>query len=274
VLLALFILLAGMSVFAVVLGMRALDGWQWSRSLTALRLSLPTNLGSDQVSHFLEVVAAMTHPPKWSLLPHPPVALEVVATHQRITHYVLVPRALEAQFMSILRAALPGVRVEQAADYIAQKPHLRMAAELKMTSTRRPLGDGRTETASAALLASFQPLNAGEEIRYQIIMTSTGTPLPVHSASSKKQDAWWSTYLVEGVTPTDADAVRAQRLKQSDPLLQTVIRLGVQADSKARAYNLFGRSWGALHTMNAPGVRLVRRWLPSSLSVFDRRRIG
>ena len=266
-LLALVIFLAGMSVFAVVLGMRSLDAWQWSRSLTALRLSLPANLTSDDVSNFLAVVAAMTHPPKWSLLPHPPVALEVAATHHRINHYALVPRALEERFMSILRAALPGVRVEQAPNFIAERPGLLMAAELKMTSAMRPLSDGRAETASAALLASFQPLERGEEIRYQVIMTSAGTPLPVHSASSKAEDAWWATYLVENVKPGDADAVRALRLKQSDPILQTVVRLGIVADTKARAYSLFGRSWGALHTMNAPGARLVRRWLSSSLVI-------
>lgn len=263
--LALIIFLAGMSIFAVVLGMRSLDAWQWSRSLTALRLSLPTNLTSDHAINFLAVVAAMTHPPRWSLLPHPPVAFEVVATHHRINHYALVPHSLEARFMSILRAALPGVRVEQAADFVAQRPHLQIAAELKMTTTTRPLADGRAEIASAALLASLQPVNAGEEIRYQVIMTSAGTPAPVHSASSKAANAWWATYLLEGVKPDDADAVRALRLKQNDPMLQAVVRLGVVADTRARAYNLFSRSWGALHTMNAPGVRLVRRWLPSSL---------
>jgi hypothetical protein len=262
---ALVIFLAGMTIMSAVLGMRALDAWQWSRSLVALKLRLPATLTADDVSHFLEVVAATTHPPKWSLLPYPPIAFEIVATHQHITHYVLAPRALQSKLLSIIRATFPGVRVEEAPDYVAQKPALRMSAELKMTSTTRPLGDGRTETASAALLASMQPLNVGEEIHYQVIMTSAGTPAPIHSASTKSQDAWWASYLVEGVHPGDADAVRAARLKQRGPLLQTVVRLGVVAPSKSRAFNLFSRSWGALHTMNAPGVRLVRRWLPSSI---------
>src|ERR1051326_9099693 len=122
VILALVIFLAGMSVLVVVLGMRSLDAWQWSRSLIALRLSLPGSVTSENVANFLAVVAAMTHPPKWSLLTRPPVVLEVVATQQRITHYALVPCNLEARFMSILRAALPGVRVEQAPDFIEQRP--------------------------------------------------------------------------------------------------------------------------------------------------------
>jgi len=262
--LAIAIFLAGISVIATVLGMRWLDGHQWSHSLIALRLQLPATLTADDVARWLDVIAAMTHTPKWSLVPYPPIGLEIVANHQHISHYVLAPKALEPKLMSILRAGLPGVRVEAVPDYLRSKPVFQLAAELKATSTVRPLGDSRTETASAALLASLQPLNSGEEIHYQVIMTSAGTPAPIHSASSKPADAKWASYLVEGVNPADADAVRAARLKQREPLLQTVVRLGIVAPNQARARSLFSRSWGALHTLNAPGVRLVRRWLTTA----------
>ena len=263
-LLFLTVSLAGIAVMSILFGARALDAHAWPRSLVALRLKLPAMLTVDDASRFLDVIAGMTQPPKWSLLPYPPIGLEIVADHYAVTHYVLAPKALEPKLMSILRAGLPGVRIEAAPDYLTKRPALRLAAELKATSVLRPLGESRAETASAALLASMQPLNAGEEIRYQVIMTSAGTPAPIHSASAKSDDAWWASYLVEGVHPGDADAVRAARLKQREPLLQTVVRLGVVAPDMARARGLFSRSWGALHTMNAPGVRLVRRWVPGS----------
>jgi hypothetical protein len=45
-----------------------------------------------------------------------------------------------------------------------------------------------------------------------------------------------ATRWLEGDSPRDADDVRAARLKQRDPLLHGVLRLGVQADSPAPTY--------------------------------------
>ena len=52
-------------------------------------------------------------------------------------------------------------------------------------------------------------------------------------------------------------------------MLQAVVRLGVQADSPARAASLFGQVWGTLRSLNTPGAAIVRRRLPSSV-VADR----
>src|SRR5579872_6048238 len=150
-LLFLTVSLAGIAIMSTIFGMRALDAWAWPRSLVALRLKLPASLSVDDASRFLDVIAGMTQPPKWSLLPYPPIGLEIVADHYAVTHYVFAPKALEPKLMSILRAGLPGVRIESAADYLTKRPALRLAAELKATSVLRPLGESRAETASAAL---------------------------------------------------------------------------------------------------------------------------
>ncbi len=99
----------------------------------------------------------------------------------------------------------------------------------------------------------------------QWCFTSAGTPQPIHTASSKKEDRGWSSYLIEGTLPRDAEAVQAARLKQREPLLNVVGRVGVVAANRQRAYALFSRTWSTLHGLNAQGVRLVRRWLPSGL---------
>src|SRR5882724_9888098 len=101
---AVLIFFTGLALISALLTMRALDGHHWSGSLMALRLRLPVSLMVDDVSRFLEVVAAMTHPPKWSLLPYPPIAIEIVADERSIKHYVLAPRALEGKLLSVLRA--------------------------------------------------------------------------------------------------------------------------------------------------------------------------
>jgi hypothetical protein len=113
------------------------------------------------------------------------------------------------------------------------------------------------------VLATLHPVGSSSEVRLQFIFTSGGTPAPV----AKDQQAddgslpWW----LERDAPADADALRAARIKQREPLLAAGLRVGVVSTSPGEAYELFGRVWSALHGTNSPGVRLVRRWLPSGI---------
>jgi hypothetical protein len=260
--LAIALLAAGMLAIGAVVWMRSLDADRWRRTLAAYRLRLPANLDADDVARWLRMVAAATHGPRWSFLPMPPLALELVATKHGIAHYLLVPRSAEPRLLGTVRVGLPGARLEAVPGFLSTAPHMRVAGELGMTSHRRPLAADHAEATSAALLSALQPVG-DEQIRIQWAMTSAGTPEPVHSASQQSDDRWWATYLVEGELPVDADAVRAARAKQQDSLLQVVMRIGVAAPKNAQAYRLFGAAWSAVHGLNAPGVRLVRRWLPS-----------
>jgi hypothetical protein len=244
---------------------RAADNERWRVTLTAYRLRLPAQLSTDDVARWLGMVAAATHARQWSLLPLPPLGLEIVARRSGIEHYVLVPRAAEARLLGTIRAGLPGARLDTAPELLTEMNVPTVAGEATLTSRHRPLATDRAEAASLALLASLQPLNAGEEVRLSWAITSGGTPAPIHSASPKVEDRWWSTYLVEGEVSPDAEVVRAARTKQSDALLQAMLRVGVSAPHRPRAHALFGQTWSTLHGMNAPGVRLVRRWLPSRL---------
>lgn len=253
----------GLAAFGFVLAGRWLNMDQWRRSLMAYRLYPPANLTPDDTARWLASISATTHPTRFALLPLPPVALETVASARGIAHYVLVAEKTEARLLSGLRAALPGARIEEAPDYLHDRPRFRVAAELTMTTQVRPLASERAESASAALLASLQPVNGNAEIRVQWIVTSAGTPRPVptSSASRDSSPAWsW-----EGTVPRDAEAVQAARAKQREPLLRAVARVGVVSRNQRQAHKLFGRVWNNLHALNAPGVRLRRRWLPSSV---------
>jgi hypothetical protein len=194
------------------------------------------------------------------------VAIEIVASAHGITHYVLVARQASGALLSGLRASLPGTRIEAAPDYLSATARPRLAAEAVMTSSVRPLATERTEAASRALLASLQPVDSGSEIRYQLIMTSAGTPPRVSSPKSRRSGGmnWW-----EGALPDDAEAVQAARLKQKELLLNAVLRVGVAAPTRSQARALFGRVWPVLHTSNAPSVRIRRRQVRSSV-VADR----
>jgi hypothetical protein len=247
----------------VVLGARHIEARTWRQSLVAYRLRPPGKLTRDDVATWLSMIAADTQPPRWSLLPLPPLGIEIVAEADGITYVVLVPKPSEAKLLSSVRAGLPGASLEELPDYFEETCPYLVAGEATLTSRHRPLAVERAEATNAAFLASLQPLGDGEEVRLQVFVASAGTPEPVHTASPKPEDHWWAAYLLEGEAPADADTVRATRTKQSSPLLQVSIRLGVRAASRERAYVLFGRTWSVLHGMNAPGVRLVRRWLPS-----------
>jgi hypothetical protein len=257
--------IGGLVIVAVVFGARWLEMQHWRHTLVAYQLRLPSKLTIDEVARWLGMVAASTTAPRWSLLLDPPIGLEIVATARGIEHYLLVPRSAEATLLATIRAGLPGARLQAAPGFLAHTPGALVAAEVALTNHERPLAVDRAEAMSTALLASLQPLGRDEGLRFQILVTSAGTPEPVHTASPDPEDRWWSSYLLDDELPADAEAVRALRTKRAVPGLKTAMRLGIQASSRAAALRLFKRTWSTLHGQDAPGVRVVRRWLPSAV---------
>jgi type IV secretion system coupling TraD/TrwB family protein len=220
---------------------------RWRRTLLAFRLYLPHHLTADDAARWLGVIAAVTHPAGWSRFPLPPVGLEVVASQEGIAHYVLVAPALRGELLAGIQAALPGARLEEAADYLQAAARITATQEVTHTSRSRPLAQARADTVSASLLAAMQPLDPGERIILQLLMTSAGTPAPIPSQRSVG----------------DADAAQAQRAKQREPLVAATLRVGVTAAPKRRADALVSRPLRMLQGLNAPGVRLVQRFVPS-----------
>jgi hypothetical protein len=262
---ALVVLIGGTSVFGLVLVARFIDGLTWRRSLVAFKLSLPHELTTKAVAQWLALINGATHAHQLALLPAPPVAIEIVATAQGITHYLLVPDSMRGVLLSTLRAGLPGARLEEAPDYLSHRSHLPMAAEATLTSHRRPLRVDLADTASAAMLASLQPLYGDEIVMVQWLITGGGIPRIVSSVTSNRaqpRQSWW----LDGTVSADSEAVRAERAKQQAPLLRAVVRVGVSAKTRQRRYAIFGRVWASLRTLNGSGAGIVRRWwLPPSL---------
>ncbi len=259
--LVLALLAAGLLIFCLVLVVRFLDARAWRASLLAYRLGLPSGLKADDVAAWLTSVAAGTHAPPFGLVQPPPVALEVIGTSAGIVHVLYVPRGMDGAVLSGLRAALPGVRLEEAPELLCERRGWQVAAEGRLAGVARPLAWDRAERAAAGVLAALQPLHAGEEARVQWLFRGAGTPRPVRAASSSEVSSLLD--LLDADQPLDGDALRAARLKQKEPLLLAVLRVGVTAPDQARRFAIFGRVWGALRALNAPGAVLVRRLLPS-----------
>jgi uncharacterized protein DUF87 len=201
----------------------------------------------------------------------PPVAMALVASRHGIEHVLLVPKTMRDAMLSGLRAAMPGVRVDELPDYLSRRPAFQVAAEASISNARRPLGVERAEVATSSLLASLQPLYGAEQIVVQWIVTGGGIPRPVASVSASNSSGHHDqSWFVDGGISPDSESVRAERLKQKYPLLRASLRVGIVAADRKRAYSLYGTVWAALRILNAPGVGIVRRWwLPVGL-VADR----
>ena len=232
--LALAITALGFTILGLILAARHAEAVAWRRSLVALRLRSPASLTADQAGAWLGSLSALTHAPWWWLLPAPPVVVEITAAAEGVAHYLLVPTTMRDAVLSAVRAHLAGARIEEAPDYMASRRRCRVAAEWRLTSQRRALSTERAAMTASGLLASLQPLKAGELVCVQWILTGAGTPSPVRRQSGQQDRS-----ARQG---NDADDVQAARLKQREPLLRGVGRLGIAADSDRRAYALFGRT--------------------------------
>lgn len=249
--LALMMLLGFVGLLAGLVGARRWEARTWARSLVAYRLSLPHEVSTKDVASWLGLVGAQTVPPRFSLLPAWPTALEVEATSKGITHTVLVPRGREVALLASLKAALPGVRVEET-----ELPHaasFSVAAELAVTAHNRPLGDDRAATAANGLLAALHPLPRGAVARVQVLLAGT-------RASGKAPDG----------ERLDREAERKQRA----PLMVASVRLAAVGPTRGHASGVLHRLVSALRVLEAPGVYIVKRWLPSGTvarRIVDRR---
>lgn len=249
-------------VLGMVVGARLLDAHAWRQGLVGFELRLPLDVSTESVTQWLSALAALTHAPRGTLLPQPPVVVEVVASDQGVRYYLFTPEAMEGAVLASLRSSLPGVRLTAIGAPKRQgTTYLRIAAELRLSGRLRQLAIERAEQTARAMLAALQPLGAGSEIRWQFIVTGAGTPAPLPASGRHVARSAWLT----SSTPAPADELQAARLKHRLPLLHACGRLVVAGSSRAAIFGIFGRAWGSVRLLNLPGARLVRRLLPSWL---------
>ena len=241
------VVLGGLVIFGVIMWARWDDARTWHATLKSYRLTLPPGLAVADVTNWLTHVVATTHATGLAAM-HLPQALglEVSADENGITHTLLVPEKMVGAVMAGLRATLPAARIEEVPPSTA--PTYTVAAEAKLTNLFKPLAHDRAVLASTSILAALQPLGPGERITLQWLVAGSPTPAPVHAG-----------------TATSSEDARDAKAKQAEPMLQALVRLGTYAPDPARATSLFGQAWGTLRSLNTPGARLVRRWLPSAI---------
>jgi hypothetical protein len=258
-----FLFFSGLVLIGLVLAARWFEAQAWRRSLIAIELQMSLGLTPADIATWLNTVAAATHRHRLAVIHCPPVVLEVAADNEGIRHLLLVPKGLRETMLSGLRAALPGVRVTERPDYLPKRPSFAAAVEAAMSSRDRQLSVQRAEGVATAILATLQPLELGESVVVQWLLTGAGTPEPVRSAAAGHELPGWIT----GEELKDGDAIRAARLKQTDAMLHACLRVGVRASSPERASSILGRVFGQHRGENSPGVTLEPRWwMPGSIA--------
>ena len=250
------VVLTGLVVGAA--GLLAIIGASRDDSLRAFRLIFPRGSTPQQVVAFARSLSGLL-PPWWRRwLGTPAVIFEVAADEHGITHRLIVPAAQASYILAQLQAALPGTRVEEEAVSPAE---VGAAAELRISSTRVPLRTDQPEAAVAGLLATLQPLRAGESSLIQWVMAPApsggfqgSVPLP-----SLLAELSFGPGRVQASLPVER--ARAEREKRAEPSVYAVCRIGVRARTAARELRLLRGMLGAFHAGNAPGVSFRTRWM-------------
>lgn len=222
--------------FLTVIAFQAREVRKWRRDLIALRLRLPSDIEMDDVARMLSILAGSTR--------RRPITFEISATPRGIRHFVLVPSVLAPRVITLLSTTLPGIRIEDDSEYLSGRPAIRLARELRCSRAWRPLASDRGASAIAGFLSVLYPLGAAEVVRIQWTFRATR-----HAR-------------MKGEAPTEV--IRDFREKQSMPLLEACGRVAVSAPHRARAALLMAGVLAGLDVLNAPGVSLVRRFLPSA----------
>ncbi len=240
---------------------------RWRRDLAAYALRFPRGLDASDVTTFITGLSALFVPRARRPFAARAVMFETTATQAGIEHHLLVARPDAHIVLPALRAALPSVTVAPDDNYRPMQPS--MAAELALSTHKRPLSVDKPGAISSHLLTSLQPLASGEQLTVQWSARLVG-PLPLIPPAAKRPakqtfiDQLWDALSGHDYNP---ESVKATRAKQSSPLFVCSGRVGSVARTARRAELLLGRALAAFHPAGGPGVRLYRRRLRGSLVV-------
>jgi hypothetical protein len=252
---ALTVIISGsvaLTVGAVVIWILAVGRGQ--QQLVAYALHFPKNLESDDVMNALAGFSGLLLPwwKRWGVLPH--VVLEVQADLSGIRHQILVAETWAPVVENILQASVPSVRFERTE---IQTSPVTIAVEYRLSARGRTL-EVDAEALSAKLLFGLQPLKPDQHVVVSWILTPAAPVPPVRVADVNDLRRFWRP---AGTMPNNEMAA-ALKQKQSKPLMLGVARIGVASKTIASSRRLLRTVEAAWHESRAPGVHLVRRWIP------------
>jgi DNA helicase HerA-like ATPase len=240
-----------LAVLTVVVTVRHHAG---SDSQSVVRLTFPRTITYDQAVAAARALAGLL-PPWWRrIVESPPsVTVEVRAAAAGIEHVLSIPATRVEYVIGALRAAIPGLRVDEQ---VPPLPSIALARELRVAGTGLLRTDAATD-ANAGILASLQPLGVDERAVIQYVITPDAPGLLARAAK-------WAVTRWQG-EPSESPA-------SVEPAFAVAVRVGVSAPVRSRTAQLMARLLGSFHALNTPDARLVRRLIPSKLVAARMRR--
>ncbi len=242
--------LAVIGLVAVVVAVRYAGR---SESSLTLRLTFPRTVTAERAVAAARVLAGLLPPWRRRVLGSPFVSLEVRASTSGIEHVLSLPASRAEYVIGALRAALPGLRIEEE---VPNGPSAGFTRELRRSGAGALRTDAATDT-NAGILAALQPLGEDERAVVQYVITPDA-PGPV-----RRTVRWLATQWDDSPAPPPASV---------EPTFAVAVRVGVSAPAQPRATQLMARLLGSFHALNTPEARLIRRLIPSSLTAARLRR--
>lgn len=258
-----FALLAAALLAAGMLSWRIADLKKSTRAVRRFRLEFPRDLTAEAVITFLSGLSGIRPPFYRSWFETPFVILEIDSSVAGIEHTVSAPVQVMPVVAAQLRAALPGVRMEEVP---APRRSGLSAVELQLRALRRPLRTDDLGSVSTALLASVLPLGNNEAVTVQWIISPGAVPKPARLATPKDKQAGLNLIGPDQMSYEllpHSEALRAEQAKLKFPLFWAVGRVGVRTKETGRARRLRQRVLAGYHLLNTPGASLARRLIMS-----------
>lgn len=185
------------------------------------------------------------------------IAFETWTTDTGIVHRMKVPWQDGDFIAGQLRTLVPGISVEE--DTSRPKLQWKRAVELGLTRPSRTLDIASPADLSASLLASVGPLNPGETVLIQWVVTPAPHEKPPARDLHSKTDDFTLKAAFYGVQIAHHDELESRRKKLEEPNLQAVGRIAALAETEPRALHLVRQAKGALLAANSHHTQFDRQ---------------
>lgn len=223
-------------------------------------LRWPRDIDADEIAEVLRLLATTAGSP---------MILEAVGRPGAVEHRLAVPDGRQDNVAHQLRAALPGIRVDE----LPARPSLPMkrAVELRLSSAHRPLRTTDPVTVSRSVLGALSDLKADETLSLVWVLGPALLPIAVpNRVEQLPGNSWIKDIALTAVgkqITVDADARNALKAKQAEAGWKAAGRIGVSAASASRQRQLVRQVLAALRSTEAPGVAFwVRSRHPSTVA--------
>ncbi|WP_439946521.1 type IV secretory system conjugative DNA transfer family protein [Streptomyces sp. BBFR109] len=208
-------------------------------------LTFPNDLDEQRIVAWLRSVSGLLYDKKGRFTGVKSIAFETWTTDTGIAHRMKVPWQLGDYIAGQLRTLAPGISVEEDDD----RPTLNWsrAVELGLTHPFRTLDIPSASDLSASLLTSPGPLNPGETVLVQWVVTPAPHEKPPAKDLHSRTDESTAKVILTGAELAHRDELEDRRKKLSQPNLQAVGRIAAYAKTEPRAVQLVRQTNGALH---------------------------